>query len=72
MEKRYSMRTVGAVIGMTAMAVQYRARKLGIETQVGVTAEEVRMIRDYKPVDPKICRKHSAKELMQELEAIEC
>lgn len=46
--KRYSLRTVGDVLGMTAMAVMHRANRLAIDTSNGLTAADVKVIREYK------------------------
>ena len=60
--KRYSLRTAGDVLGMTAMAVMHRANRLAIDTSNGLTAADVKAISEYKS---KSC--HSKKGAMQEL-----
>lgn len=44
----YSMRTCGKVLGITGQAVSYRARKIGLDTSRGLTAEQVKMLIQYK------------------------
>lgn len=69
-EKRYSLRTAGKILGVTAMAIQYRANRLGINTSNGLTAEDVKAIRDYKP-NATYGKKCSAEDLARELEALD-
>lgn len=68
-EKRYSLRTAGNVIGVTAMAIKNRAIQLGIDTTNGLTAKDVKAIREYKG-NPKYATKCSAEDLMHELEEL--
>lgn len=68
-EKRYSLRTAGNVIGITAMAIKNRAIKLGINTTNGVKAKDVKAIREYKG-NPKHAKKCSSEDLMRELEEL--
>lgn len=65
-EKRYSLRTAGNVIGITAMAIKNRAIKLGINTTNGLTAKDVKAIHEYKG-NPKHAKKCSSEDLMREL-----
>jgi hypothetical protein len=66
-EKRYSLRTVEQVIGLHEMTVYSRAKKLGIDTSRGLTAEDVKRI---KAVVTRQTKKHSAAELREELEEL--
>ena len=69
-EKRYSLRTAGKILNVTAMAIQHRARMLGIDTSAGITAANVRAIRDYKK-NQRYATKSSAEDLARELEALD-
>ena len=66
--KVYSLGTAGNVLGITAMAVKHRADKLGIDTRYGVTAEEVKRIRDYKNPNSMHTKKATEADLRRELE----
>lgn len=68
-EKRYSLRTVGMMLNMTAMAVKIRANKVGVDTQNGLTAKDVKAIRDFKP-DRRYSKKSTLDELRRELEVL--
>lgn len=63
-EKRYSLRTVSQIIGVSQMTVYNRAKRMGIDTKMGLTAEDAKKIMAYTS---KQVRKHSAEELMEEL-----
>lgn len=67
--KRYSLRTAGDVLGMTAMAVMHRANKIGVDTSDGLTSADVKMIRDYKCKN-RYTKKNTVQELKQELEVL--
>lgn len=71
-KKRYSLRTAAGVLGVEAMTVYQRAKTLGIDTSCGMTAEDVAAVKAWKPKNEKRARKHSAKELMEELEVLGC
>lgn len=68
-EKRYSLRTVGELMGITLHAVHLRARKAGIDTSRGLTAKEVKMLLEM-PVNRKRGRA-TLDELKAELEVLE-
>ena len=69
-EKRYSLRTAGEVIGVSQMVIANRAKQLGISATYGLTAKDVKAIRDYKPLT-KQARKGSPEALMCELEVLD-
>lgn len=68
-EKRYSLRTAGQILGLTAMAIRNRAIRLEIDTTNGLTAQDVKVIKEYKG-NPKYATKCSAEDLMRELEEL--
>lgn len=71
MEKnRYSLRTVGNFLGITAMSVVSRSKKLGIDTSMGLSAEGVKRIRDWKP-EGRHVKRGTTEDLRKELEGME-
>lgn len=67
--KRYSLRTAGSVLNMTVMAVTYRAKKLGINTSFGITAADVKAIRNWTSKS-KRSRKSTEADLRKGLEVL--
>jgi hypothetical protein len=68
--KRYSLRTAGDVLGMTAMAVMHRANRLAIDTSNGLTAADVKAIREYKSEESRYTKRNTVQELKRELEVL--
>lgn len=67
-EKRYSLRTVGKLLDISAMAIKYRACALGIDTSSGLTAANVKAIKEFKR-NSKYAKRNSLDDLLRELEA---
>lgn len=65
-EKQYSIRTAAKVVGMCEGTVYQRAKKLGIDTRMGLTAKDVKRIQEYRS-GKKQMRKCSVQELVEEL-----
>lgn len=65
---RYSLQTASKVIGLHAMTIYKRAKKLGIETRAGLTAEEIRRVSQFE--DVKRQRRGSESALRAELEGM--
>lgn len=68
-EIRYSLYTCSKYLGITAQAVRNRALRLGIDTEAGVTATDLKQIKEYKNAKSKY-GKGSLDELKAEMEAL--
>lgn len=68
-EIRYSLYTCAKYLGVTATAVRNRALKLVINTRDGVTATDLKQIKEYKNSKDKR-RRGSLYELKAEMEVL--
>lgn len=66
-EKRYSLNTAARTIGLSDKTMYNRAKKLGIDTRRGLTAQDVKQIQAFYS---KQTRKGTEFELRAELEGI--
>ena len=66
-EKRYSLKVAGKFVGVSACTIRYRAEKLGIVTEGGLTAANVKAIAEYLPLKTKYARRDSYDDLVAEM-----
>ena len=66
-EKRYSFRTIAKEIGLTETTVYNRAKRLGIDTRLGLTAKEAKLVKACYSKNSKKC---TQEELRKELEGM--
>ena len=66
-DKRYSLKVAGKFIGISDCTVQQRAKKLGIVTEGGLTAANVKAIAEYMSTKPKYTRRYSYDDLVAEM-----
>ena len=64
-EKRYSFRTAAEYLGVTVHTAHVRAKKQGMDTTHGLTAEQIKMI-----AEAPFKKRSSLKELEAEMEAL--
>ena len=68
-EKRYSIRVAAECLNATPSFVQYRARRLRIDTRYGLTAEDVIRIRDFeRSACGRKCYETTVDDLKKEIE----
>lgn len=68
-EKRYSHGACAKVSGLTVSAIQYRARRLNIDTSRGISAAELQKIKNYAIIRKKH-QLNTLEELQEEMRAM--
>ena len=68
-DNRYSLVICSKHLGLSASSVKHRACMLGINTEHGITAKELKRIKEYK-VRPGRREKGTLEELEREMEAL--
>ncbi len=67
-ENRYSLITVAKYLGLTTSTVHFRAKKLKINTQFGLSVHDVKLIAEYMRKPKTSIYKTTTEDLRKEME----